>query len=119
MKKLLLLTLFFGVLMTSKSFAQAGDPPSVLQQMKDKVSPLMVEKTGLTAAQADRVIELNYETRMAAAALKDLPEAERVEKFKELKAAKEKKMSELLTADQIVAVKNFYEEMGKNAGKKP
>ena len=80
----------------------------------------MVEKTGLTEAQADRVIELNFEMRMAASALRDLSEAERSAKIQELKAAKEKKMSELLTADQIKAVKEFYENFGKNnAPQKP
>ncbi len=118
MKKLLFLSLAFSAISVT-CLAQAGDPPSVLQQMKDKVVAPMVEKTGLTTAQAEKVVELNYEMRMAAAGLKDLPEAERTEKIKELKAAKEKKMNELLSTDQIAAVKSFYEEMGKNMQKKP
>ena len=115
MKKLLFLTLIFSAIISTATYAQAGDPPSVLQQMKDKQVPPMVEKTGLTEAQANKVIELNYEMRMAAGALKDLPEADRMAKIKELKADKEKKMSELLTAEQIAAVKKFYEDMAKNA----
>lgn len=113
MKKFLFLTLIFGAIISTATHAQAPDP--VLQEMKDKIKPQMVEKTGLTEAQADRVIELNYEMRMAAGALKDLNEADRKAKIAELKAAKEKKMSELLTAEQIAAVKKFYEDMGKNA----
>ena len=75
----------------------------------------MVEKTGLTTAQADKVIEILFEMRQAAAALRDLSEADRSKRLAELKAEKDKKFSELLTPEQIKAVKAFYEEMGKNA----
>ena len=78
----------------------------------------MVAKTGLTDALADRVIEINFEMRMAASALRDLSEADRSAKIQELKADKEKKLSELLTADQLKAVKEFYENMGKGAPQK-
>ena len=56
--------------------------------------------------------------RQAAGALRDLNEADRTKKIEELKAAKEKKLSELLTAEQIKAVKTFYENMGKNMPQK-
>ncbi len=135
MKKFLLLTLIFSAVITTAVHAQpaqpapqpqpaqqaqpAFDPVVMLQQMKEKQVPLMVEKTGLTEAKANRVIELNFEMRMAASALKDLSEADRTAKIQELKAAKEKKMSELLTADELKAVKEYYENMAKNAPKKP
>ena len=128
MKKLLFLTVIFSAIIATTTHAQTGggpavtpqqvketDPAAILQQMKEKQVPLMVEKTGLTEAQANKVIELNYEMRMAAGALKDLSEDDRKAKIAELKATKEKKMSELLTAEQIAAVKKFYEDMGKNA----
>lgn len=116
MKKFLFLTLILGALLSSNAYAQpAGDPPSMLQQMKEKQRPGLVEKVGLTAEQADKVIELNYEMRMQASReLKDLPEADRKTKIAELKAAKEKKFAEFLTADQIAAMNRYYEEMGKN-----
>ena len=132
MKKFLLLTLIFSAVISTATYAQpaqqapqpqqaqpAFDPVVMLQQMKEKQVPLMVEKTGLSEAKANRVIELNFEMRMAASALKDLSEADRSAKIQELKAAKEKKMSELLTADELKAVKDFYEGMGKNAPQKP
>jgi Spy/CpxP family protein refolding chaperone len=127
MKKILFLSLILSAVISITTYAQTGSGPAatsqpakendqaaaMLQQMKDKIRPQMVEKTGLTEAQADKVIELNFEMRQAAGALKDLPEDERKAKIAELKAAKEKKMSELLTAEQIKAVKTFYEEWGK------
>jgi hypothetical protein len=122
MKKFLLLTLIFSAVISTATYAQlaqqAPDPAVMLQQMKDKIRPQMVEKTGLTDALADKVIEINFEMRMAASALGDLSEADRTAKIQELKAAKEKKLSELLTPDQLKAVKEFYENMGKSAPQK-
>ncbi len=120
MKKILFLTLILGALLSTNAYAQpAGDPPSVLQQMKEKQKPGLIEKVGLTEAQADKVIELNYEMRMKAATeLKDLAGDERSKKLAELKAAKEKKFSEFLTPEQITAMNKYYEEMGKNMPKK-
>jgi Spy/CpxP family protein refolding chaperone len=119
MKKILFLPLILGVLLSTTASAQpAGDPPTVLQQMKEKQKPGLIEKVGLTDAQAEKVIELNYEMRMQAAReLKDLPEADRSKKLAELKAAKEKKFSEFLTPEQITAMNKYYEEMGKNMQK--
>jgi Spy/CpxP family protein refolding chaperone len=120
MKKLLFLTLIFGAIISTSAYAQpAGDPPSVLQQMKEKQKPGLIEKVELTEEQADKVIEINYETRMQASReLKDLSGDERSKKMAELKAAKEKKFSEFLTPEQIKAMYAYYEEMGKNMPKK-
>jgi Spy/CpxP family protein refolding chaperone len=119
MKKFLFLTLIAVALASTTTYAQpAGDPPTVLQQMKEKQVPGLVEKVGLTQAQAEKVIELNYEMRMQAAKeLKDLNEADRSTKLAELKAAKAKKFSEFLTPEQITAMNTYYEEMGKNMQK--
>ncbi len=116
MKKFLFLTLLFGALISTAANAQAGDEPvNVLQQMKDKQVPGLVEKVGLTKEQANKVIELNYEMRMKASTeLKDLSAEDRSKKIAEMKAEKEKKFKEFLTADQITAMNKYYEEMGKN-----
>jgi hypothetical protein len=130
MKKYLFLSLFFSAVMATTSNAQnassgptasaqpakVADASAVLQQMKDQFKTPMMEKTGLTEAQADRVIELNFEMRQAAGAIAP-DDAERGKKIGELKAAKEKKMNELLTAEQIQSVKTFYEEYAKTMKK--
>ena len=119
MKKFLFLTLIFCAIISTNSYAQAGDPATVLQQMKEIFKPGMVAKTGLTEAQADRVIEINYEIRQAATGLRDLNEADRAKKIAEMKAEKEKKYSEIpLTPEQIKSVYAFFEEMGKNRQQK-
>lgn len=126
MKKVLFLALCFSAAITTTTYAQSGptanvqsvsNPAAILQQMKEKTVPQMVEKTGITKEQAEKIVEVNFETRMAAAGLRDLSEADRTKKIAELKAAKEKKYSEILTADQIKAVAAFYEDMGKNMQK--
>jgi Spy/CpxP family protein refolding chaperone len=120
MKKFLFLTLIFSAIISTATYAQpAGDPPTMLQQMKEKQKPGLVEKAGLTEEQADKIIEINFETRMQASReLPGLNEADRAKKIAELKAAKEKRYSEVLTPELIKAVNTYYEEMGKNMPRK-
>ncbi len=123
MKKFLFLTLIFSALVSTSIFAQAGDEPakSMLEQMKEKQKAPMVAKTGLSEAQVDKIIEINYAIRMEAGkSLKDLPEADRAAKIAEIKAEKEKRYLAIpLTADELKTVYAYYEEMGKNMPKKP
>lgn len=129
MKKLLFLTLIFAAVISTTIHAQSGpqsqgqgspDPAVMLQQMKEKQVPGLVSKAGLTEAQANKIVEINLELRMAMMTdLKGLNEADRSKRIAEFKAAKEKKYSEIpLTAEQIKAVYAFYEDMGKNMPKK-
>ena len=87
--------------------------------MKETMKPKMIEKTGLSDAKADKVLEITLEMRMAASALGNLSETDRATKIAELKAAKEKKLSELLTADELKALNAYYADMAKNAPPKP
>ena len=134
MKKLLFLSLISGALITTTTYAQgpantqqpATQPPTaeqkanMLKQAKETQKPMLVEKAGLTDAQAEKVIEINFEIRQqAATVLPGLNEADRTAKLAELKVAKEKKYSEIpLTAEQIKAVYAAYEDMGKNMQKR-
>lgn len=141
MKKLLLLSLISGALFSTTTFAQGGPAPTqpqvaqkpqeqpqftpeqiatMVKDAKAKQSPMLVEKAGLTTAQADRVIEINFEIRtQAATALNGLNDADRSAKIAEFKALKEKKYSEIpLTEEQIKSVYAAYAEMGKSMQKK-
>jgi hypothetical protein len=123
MKKLLFLSLIFSAVTSTSLHAQspqaapAVDQATMLQQMKEKFKMPMVEKTGLTEAQAERVIEINLEIRLqAATALQGLSDADRSKKIAEFKAEKERKYAAIpLTAEQIKSVYAFYEGMAKNA----
>lgn len=118
MKKLLLMTLIFGAIFSVKSYAQtAPDPATMLQQMKERIVPGMVEKTGLTEAQANKVVEINFELRQSMAGFRDLNEADRAKKVAEMKVTREKRYAEIpLTAEQIKAVNDFYAAGGANGG---
>ena len=130
MKKYLFLTFILSALYSTTILAQgtttqvATAPPAIdkvamLQKMKETMKPTMIEKTGLSDAKADKVLELNLEMRIAASSLRDLSEADRSAKIAELKAAKEKKLSELLTAEELKSLNAYYADMAKNAPPKP
>jgi hypothetical protein len=136
MKKLLFLCLIAGALISTTTYAQSSGPTppkqsvaqqptaeqyaNMLKEAKEKQIPMLVEKAGLTEAQAEKVIEINFEIRkQAAAALAGLNDADRTAKLAEFKVAKEKKYSEIpLTADQIKAMYAAYEDWGKSMQRK-
>ena len=139
MKKLLFLSLIFGALISTTTSAQgpvsskqpaaqqpaapqftAEQKATMIKEAKEKQIPMLVEKAGLTNAQAEKLIEINFEMRFgAAAALQGLNDADRTAKLAEMKATKEKKYSEIpLTPEQIKAMYSAYEEMGKSMQKK-
>ena len=139
MKKLLFLSLISGALISTTTSAQgpvsskqpatqqpaapqftAEQKATMLKEAKEKQIPMLVEKAGLTNAQAEKLIEINFEMRFgAAAALQGLNDADRTSKLAEMKATKEKKYSEIpLTPEQIKAVYTAYEDWGKSMQKK-
>ena len=139
MKKLLFLSLISGALISTTTSAQgpvsskqpaaqqpaapqftAEQKANMIKEAKEKQIPMLVEKAGLTDAQAEKLIEINFEMRFgAAAALQGLNDADRTAKLAEMKATKEKKYSEIpLTPVQIKAVYAAYEDWGKSMQKK-
>jgi len=139
MKKLLFLSLISGALISTTTSAQgpvsskqpaaqqpatpqftAEQKATMLKEAKEKQIPMLVEKAGLTDAQAEKLIEINFEIRFGAAAtLQGLNDADRTAKLAEMKATKEKKYSEIpLTPEQIKAVYAAYEDWGKSMQKK-
>src|SRR6187401_444252 len=133
MKKLLFLSLISGALISTTTSAQgpvsskqpaaqqftAEQKATMIKEAKEKQIPMLVEKAGLTDTQAERVIEINFETRFGAAtALQGLNETDRTAKLAEIKATKEKKYSEIpLTPEQIKAMYAAYEDWGKSMQK--
>lgn len=122
MKKMLLLALLFSALCSTSAQAQAPaavDQTAMLQQMKEKFKMPMVEKTGLTEAQVDKVLEINLEIRMMSTGFRELSEADRAAKVAELKVLKDKKYSEIpLTPEQIKSVHAFFADMGSSGTRK-
>jgi len=129
MKKLLFLAFMLSAVISTSVHAQLSqselppqapapiDEAAMLKQMKEKFKMPMVEKTGLTEAQAERVIEINLEIRIQTAnAIQGLNGADRSAKIAEFKAEKEKRYAAIpLTPEQIKSVYAFYEDFAKNA----
>jgi formate-dependent nitrite reductase cytochrome c552 subunit len=118
MKKLITLAFFALICSLTSVQAQGGggqmDPAQMLEMLKQRVKPQLMEKTKLTDVQCDKVLEIQVTMQGAQRGLRDLSEEERATKMKEINAEREKKYKAIpLTDDQIKAVNDFYEEMRK------
>ena len=117
MKKLLVLVALFTTVYVNNADAQqqsAGDPAVMLQRYKDRLKPQLVEKTKITDAQADKVVEITFSYRQKMRGLRDLSEADRKKQTEDIQAAQNKEYSAIpLTEDQIKAVNEFFEEQRK------
>src|SRR6476661_6286507 len=117
MKKLLVLVALFTTVYVSQANAQqqgGGDPAAMLQRYKDRVKPQLVEKTKITDAQADKVIDISFANRMKMRGFRDLSEDDRKKQTEEINAAQNKEFKAIpLTDDQIKAVNDFFEEQRK------
>ena len=112
----MLVALFVTLYATSANAQQGGgDPAAMMARYKERVKPQLVEKTKLSDAQADKVLDINFESRQAMRGLRDLSEADRKKKMDEVQADIDKKYKALpLTDDQIKSVNAFFEEQRKN-----
>lgn len=119
MKKIFLLTLLliaFGFTAVQAQGGGNGDPAAMMARMKERLKPQLVEKVKLTDAQADKVVEINFESQRQRRALRDLSEADRTKKMEELAADRDKKLAAIpLTAEQVKSVNDFFEELRRNA----
>jgi hypothetical protein len=118
MKKIITLAVFALICSINTVQAQGGgqmDPAQMLEMMKQRVKPQLIEKTKLTDAQADKVLEIQLWSQGEMRGMRDLSEEERAAKTKTVNEEKTKKFKDIpLTDDQIKLVNDFYEEMRKN-----
>jgi len=118
MKKLLALVAVFTTVLLSNANAQGGngnfDPAAMKARYVERVKPQLIEKTKLTAEQADKVLDINWEANMKMRGMRDLSQEERQKKREEAQADAEKQYKAIpLTDDQIKSVKDFFDEMRK------
>ncbi len=118
MKKIISLAVFALALSVGSVQAQGMgqmDPAQMLEMMKQRVKPSLIEKTKLTDAQADKVLEIQLWSQGEMRGMRDMSEEERATKMKTVNDEKTKKFKAIpLTDDQIKAVNDFYEEMRRN-----
>ena len=88
-------------------------------RLKERQKPELIEKAKLTDAEADKVIDIQFEYQQSvrsvhAAGKRDSLTEEQTKKLKELDADKEKKLKDIpLTDEKIKAVNEYFEEMRK------
>jgi len=124
MKKIIALLTIVGCIAATSVMAQGGggfgggqqmDPAQMLEMMKQRVKPQLMEKTKLSDSEADKVLEIQLWAQAQNRGLRDLSEEERTAKRKETADERKKKLKVVpLTDDQIKAVDDFYEEMTRN-----
>ena len=124
MKKIIALLTIIGCIAATSVMAQGGggfgggqqmDPAQMLEMMKQRMKPQLMEKTKLSDSEADKVLEIQLWVQTQGRGLRDLSEDERAAKQKETADERKKKLKAIpLTDDQIKAVDDFYEEMRKN-----
>jgi len=120
MKKLFILVAVFTTALFTNANAQGGngngnfDPAAMKARYTERVKPLLIEKTKLTDAQADKVIDINFEARSKMRGMRDLSEEERKKKMEDIQADINKQYKDIpLTDDQIKSVNDFFDEMRK------
>jgi hypothetical protein len=121
MKKIIALLTIVGCIASTSVMAQGFgggqqmDPAQMLEMMKQRIKPQLMEKTKLSESEADKVLEIQLWAQAQNRGLRDLSEEERAAKRKETADERKKKLKAIpLTDDQIKAVDDFYEEMTRN-----
>lgn len=118
MKKLFVLVAVFTTVLITNVNAQGGngnfDPVAMKARYTERVKPLLIEKTKITDAQADKVIDINFDARSKMRGMRDLSEDERKKKMEDIQADINKQYKAIpLTDDQIKSVNDFFDEMRK------
>ena len=124
MKKIIAVLTVVGCIAATNVMAQGGggfgggqqmDPAQMLEMMKQRIKPQLMEKTKLSDTEADKVLEIQLWAQAQNRGLRDLSEDEKAAKRKETADERKKKLKAVpLTDDQIKAVDDFYEEMTRN-----
>ncbi|HEU4633562.1 MAG TPA: hypothetical protein VFS22_06240 [Flavisolibacter sp.] len=120
MRKLFLLLALFTTVCTMEATAQGGndrDPAAMMQRMKERIKPALIEKTKITDAQADKVIEINFSNQRKRREVRmdqSLSDEDRTKKNNEIIEAQNKEYKAIpLTDDQVKDVNAFFEEYRK------
>lgn len=116
MKKLFILVAVFTTVLLSNTNAQGGNFDTVAMKARylERTKPALIEKTKLTDALADKVLEINWQSRSKMRGLRNLGDDERKKLMDALQTERNKQYKDIpLTDDQIKAVNDFFEEQRK------
>jgi hypothetical protein len=117
MKKLLVMVAVFTTVLVSTASAQGGNGNFDTAAMRARylsMKPALIEKTKLTDAQADKVLDINWQSRSKMRGMRDLSQEERQKKMSDARAEVNQQYKAIpLTDDQIKAVNDFFDEQRK------
>ena len=119
MKKLFLLFSFLTMAFISNLEAQkGGNNAQRLQKFKERVKPLLMQKTGLSDADADKVIKIRFNYAGLLRQAGGATEAEKKKLTEEIMAAENKEYSAIpLTPAQVKTIREFFDEQRKERQK--
>ena len=121
MKKLFFLAALFTAMLTTttSAFAQGGgDPQQFRQRMIERIKPQLLEKTKISDAEADKVLDIYLGTMQQRREIRMDNSSSDEDKTKKMAALDEetaKKYKAIpLKEDQVKAVNEFFDDMRKN-----
>jgi hypothetical protein len=115
MKKLLFLAvLFTAFLGTVSAQGGGGGTPEQRAERQKQTKADLVSKAKISDAEADKVMQIQQDSRAGMRGLRDLSADDRKKKLDEMKAENSKKFKAIpLTDEQVKAVDAYYEEQTK------
>jgi hypothetical protein len=118
MKKLLsMIVACMSIVFSLQAQPPGGNMDEMRAKMKERIKPMLVSKAAITDAEADKVIDIYFQTQMETRKLRmdqSASEEDKAKKAKSLKDDAEKQMKAIpLTDEKMTAVNDFLEEMKK------
>lgn len=113
-----MVALFATVCITASAQQQRnGDPAAMMQRMKERMKPGLIEKTKISDEQADKVIEINFNYQRKKRDIRmdqNLSDDEKKQKAAAIDEAETKELKAIpLTDDQLSVVSQYFEDMRK------
>lgn len=86
--------------------------------MKERVKPQLIEKTKITDEQAEKVLDINFDAQRKRREVRmdsNLSDDDKKKKNEAIEEEVAKQYKAILKEDEVKAVKDFFEDMRKNA----
>lgn len=94
-----------------------GDPEAMKARMKERVKPMLIEKTSITDQEAEKVMDIYFDYQMKTRPIRmdqSMSEEDKSKKIKEATDTRDKSFKEIpLTDEKIKSVSDFFEELRK------
>jgi hypothetical protein len=116
MKKLFILVAVFTTALFMNANAQGRNFDTVAMKARylERTKSPLIEKTNLTEEQANKVLEINWQSRSKMRGTRNMSADDRKKLFDDLQAERNKQYKDIpLTDDQIKAVNDFFDEQRK------